>query len=145
MDNNVLICSMMILFIIVIGMWAAMRHASVMRAHAQPYPYAVKVSEEMFTNEGTQKALLGLGNTVFFQGTTLPLNSQMKGTLTNDLNAPTIDGSVDAPHSLAMLSFNKASPECCPSSYSTNGGCVCMTDAQKDFIGYRGAMPQTKQ
>jgi hypothetical protein len=33
---------------------------------------------------------------------------------------------------------NVASPECCPSTYSTSTGCVCTTPAQRELIRRRG-------
>ena len=36
--------------------------------------------------------------------------------------------------SMFVFSRNKASPECCPSTYSTSGGCVCTTPGQRKFI-----------
>ena len=35
---------------------------------------------------------------------------------------------------LFMFGKNKCSPECCPSTYSCNGGCVCTTQEQRDRI-----------
>lgn len=51
---------------------------------------------------------------------------------------PSVDGTPNGPRSLFMFAYNKVSPECCygPRSggYSTNGGCVCVTDKQKQFF-----------
>jgi hypothetical protein len=54
--------------------------------------------------------------------------------------APTIsvDGSEVAPKSMFMFSQNQCSPSCCPSTYSCSGGCVCLTQAQTEFIANRG-------
>ena len=48
---------------------------------------------------------------------------------------PSVDGTADAPKSASIFKFNKSSPECCPSTYSTSSGCVCMTKEQKAYIG----------
>ena len=40
--------------------------------------------------------------------------------------------------SMFMFAYNKYSPSCCPSTYSTSRGCICMTDAQKKMIYTRG-------
>jgi len=45
---------------------------------------------------------------------------------------------VDESGNIAHLSHNKSSPECCPSTYSTDRGCLCMTEAQKKQIVHRG-------
>ena len=33
-----------------------------------------------------------------------------------------------------LFSHNQSRPECCPSPYTTDMGCICMTDAQKKLI-----------
>jgi hypothetical protein len=51
---------------------------------------------------------------------------------------PSVDGSPSGPRSLFMFAYNKVSPECClgerSGGYSTNGGCVCITDKQKQYF-----------
>ena len=37
-----------------------------------------------------------------------------------------------------MFNFNKCSPRCCPSTYSSDCGCVCTSDKQRNFINRRG-------
>ena len=49
---------------------------------------------------------------------------------------PSVDGCEKSPKSAAMFKFNKSSPECCPSPYSTSSGCVCLTPEQKNYISY---------
>ena len=51
---------------------------------------------------------------------------------------PSVDGSSTAPKSLFPFTYNKSSPDCCPSTFSTSTGCVCTTDAQRKFINRRG-------
>ena len=51
---------------------------------------------------------------------------------------PTVDGGSNSPKHLFMFAYNKSSPECCPSTYSSSRGCVCMSQAQRDFINKRG-------
>ena len=53
-------------------------------------------------------------------------------------NYPSVDGTDDGPKSLFAFAFNKSSPACCPSTYSTDRGCVCTTKQQRDFINKRG-------
>lgn len=61
-----------------------------------------------------------------YQGTPLPLANEMRpATIPED--------------SMFMFSHNVASPSCCPSTYSTDRGCVCTTQQQRDWIGvHRG-------
>lgn len=57
--------------------------------------------------------------------------------LTEDLasaNFPTVDGDENSPRHLFILANNQARPECCPSTYSTSTGCVCMNEKQNKFI-----------
>ena len=48
---------------------------------------------------------------------------------------------VDGPptgSSLSMLAENQSSADCCPSSYSTSKGCVCLTQTQLELLRNRG-------
>jgi hypothetical protein len=65
--------------------------------------------------------------------------------LTEDLASqsfPTIDGKPGSPKSLFMLAHNMTSPECCPSTFSTDRGCVCLTKEQRNMINGRGGNRQ---
>lgn len=42
------------------------------------------------------------------------------------------------PDSLFMFKNNQCKPECCGSSFSCGGGCVCTTPAQRQYIAGRG-------
>ena len=42
------------------------------------------------------------------------------------------------PDSLFMFRNNQCKPECCGSSFSCDGGCVCTTPSQRNFINSRG-------
>ena len=42
------------------------------------------------------------------------------------------------PDSLFMFKNNQCKPECCDSSYSCDGGCVCTTPDQRELINTRG-------
>ena len=37
---------------------------------------------------------------------------------------------------LFMFAYNKSHPSCCPSTYSSSRGCVCMTEDQKNLIRF---------
>jgi len=53
-------------------------------------------------------------------------------------NYPSVDGTEGAPKSMFALAFNKISPACCPSTYSTDTGCVCTTSQQRKYFNQRG-------
>ena len=60
------------------------------------------------------------------QGTPLPLRNEM---IYSELPNP----------SMFYFAQNYSSPACCPSTYSTDSGCVCTTPQQQNMIGqYRG-------
>ena len=50
-------------------------------------------------------------------------------------NYPTFQPGAD---SLFMFKDNQSKPECCSASYSSNGGCICTTPEQRDYINMRG-------
>ena len=70
------------------------------------------------------------------QGDMLPYKP-FYSTPSNTIGA-TLDGTSDTPNRLFMFSNNIASLDCCPSTYSTDQGCICTTDEQRDFIMSRG-------
>lgn len=44
----------------------------------------------------------------------------------------------DSPEqSMFILGNNTCSPSCCPSTYSCSGGCVCLTNTQKELLAGR--------
>ena len=45
---------------------------------------------------------------------------------------------INSKDKLSMFSFNKCSSECCPSRYTCDRGCICMTEEQKKLINTRG-------
>ena len=51
------------------------------------------------------------------------------------LNGPAFEA---GPDSLFMFKNNQCKPECCPSSYSCGGGCVCTTPDQRQMLATRG-------
>ena len=52
----------------------------------------------------------------------------------------TVDGTNDPkkPRQMFMFAHNQCRPECCPSAYSCDHGCVCTTEQQRKFINSRG-------
>jgi len=37
-----------------------------------------------------------------------------------------------------FLVNNRVGPDCCPSAFTSDTGCVCLSEADKDFMGTRG-------
>jgi len=58
------------------------------------------------------------------------------------LNGPAFE---PGPDSLFMFKNNQCKPECCPSSYSCDGGCVCTTPEQRQVIASRGGNRTTPE
>jgi len=54
------------------------------------------------------------------------------------LTGPPVDGVKGGPEKMFMLANNVASPLCCPSTFSTSTGCICTTEAQRDYVAARG-------
>ena len=79
-----------------------------------------------------------------YQGNEIPLkdNPYSKSIDVKDMLDPyvypSVDGNADGLTSNFMFAYNQSSPLCCPSTFSTSGGCVCLTEAQKNLIGNRG-------
>lgn len=51
---------------------------------------------------------------------------------------PSVDGQPGSKKSLFMFTHNQCHPDCCPSTYSCDKGCVCTTEQQRKFINRRG-------
>ena len=66
-------------------------------------------------------------------GSEVPLSNNIKN-ISNYNYGPSLDGTNDTPNSMFMFGHNIASPACCPSSYTTSGGCICTTSNQRKFI-----------
>ncbi len=61
--------------------------------------------------------------------------------LTDDLTSayyPSVDGEDGSQQRMFMFAQNQVRPECCPSTYSSDRGCVCTTEAQRNMIAGRG-------
>ena len=57
---------------------------------------------------------------------------------TTDDSAQSVDGTPNGPKSLFMFAYNKCDVGCCDtSSYSCDGGCVCITPEQYDMVKKR--------
>jgi len=71
------------------------------------------------------------------QGTPLGLEEQ-PSYVPHYSNGPSVDGTEKTPNQMFMLAYNECKPECCPSTFSCDGGCVCTSKNQRNFINQRG-------
>ena len=71
------------------------------------------------------------------QGSSVPLQSVDPPLSDEHSTFPSVDGVSDK-NSMFMFAYNQCKPECCPSTYSCSGGCVCTTDQQRKFLKGRG-------
>ena len=58
------------------------------------------------------------------------------------LNGPAFQ---PGPDSLFMFKNNQCKPECCPSSYTCSGGCVCSSPDQRQVLASRGGNRTTPE
>jgi hypothetical protein len=67
-------------------------------------------------------------------------NSISEGKMVEEdgVNKPSVNGNTDGKSSLFTMAYNKCSPDCCPSVYSSSCGCVCQNKEQNRFISSRG-------
>jgi hypothetical protein len=42
------------------------------------------------------------------------------------------------PRQMNFLVNNRVGPDCCPSAFTSDTGCVCLSEADKTFMGHRG-------
>ena len=42
------------------------------------------------------------------------------------------------PNKLMLMSGNKVSPDCCPGTFNTDTGCVCLSDSDRTLFASRG-------
>ena len=96
----------------------------------------IKPSGERFSNPQSMHSLIR--KPIYIpQGTSVPFEPGKIPTQINT-NGTSVTGLSTDPKSMFMFSYNKYGPQCCPSTYSTSSGCVCMTEQQKNFINSRG-------
>lgn len=93
-------------------------------------------------NDGNQR--IPASNITVYQGATVPNTPPKPIVFDTHESLPTIDGTQGSDKSMFMMAFNKCDPSCCPSTYSCSGGCVCMTNEQKKYLGNRGNNGKTR-
>jgi hypothetical protein len=104
----------------------------------------LKPSNSCWRKNPSNVPLLSSNNLYVPQGT--PINQNKKNnsfyTLNND--SPPVDGIDETRKSLFTFAFNQCRPECCPSTYSCDKGCICSTEQQRKFINQRGIVNYPK-
>ena len=53
---------------------------------------------------------------------------------------PSVNGRKAGPKAMSMLAYNVSKPECCPSTYSSSMGCVCLSEDQKEYLARGGKL-----
>lgn len=71
-------------------------------------------------------------------GAGAPPAHEMRASLPDPYQTLPVDGKPGSPKSMFILANNAMSLDCCPSQYSGDLGCVCLTPEQKDMMGHRG-------
>jgi hypothetical protein len=96
---------------------------------------------ERFNAQSSGTLLGSPDKIVVLQGSQAPDSFPASINWDNHQSMPTVDGTDGTPRSMFMFAYNQCSPSCCNkgSPYTCSGGCVCMTDQQKNFVGTRGA------
>ena len=91
-------------------------------------------AKEGFMNkpEGAPVSGTGMGP---YDGVSLP--GVAAGWMANE-NAPTGASPVNVANPSMFLGNNQSSPSCCPSSISSDAGCICLNDADKNLFASRG-------
>ena len=84
-----------------------------------------------------QNAPLKDGNLYTPTGTPFPLRPNLSGPAPMT-NGPNVDGTKNTPPSMFSFAYNQFKPECCPSIYSSDNGCVCTTANQRKLFSKRG-------
>ena len=93
---------------------------------------------ETFTDQSSASFILPPEKLSVLQGNSLPTVATETVQWDTDPSATSVDGTASGPKQMFMFAYNKASPECCPSPFSTSRGCVCMSDDQIKYISQRG-------
>lgn len=104
----------------------------------------LKPSDSTWRHEPSNLPLLNPNQIYTPQGT--PNNNDPQKNAANgyNLTGPSVDGLSDSPKSLFTFSYNQCRPECCPSTYSCDRGCICTNEQQRKFISQRGIVNMPK-
>ncbi len=84
----------------------------------------------------SKNKLISNNKLMTYQGVQGPIQNMISDD--SALSGPNVDGDPNSPQRLFMFANNEASLNCCPSTYSSDRGCVCSTEKQDKFIRRRG-------
>ena len=70
------------------------------------------------------------------------INQDKINSLSSSYNqeGPPVSASKDSPKSLFTFAYNQCRPECCPSTYSCDRGCICTNEQQRKLLNQRGVV-----
>ena len=79
------------------------------------------------------------------QGNTINLKKSKNQTIGYQQFGPPVDDKPNSQKSLFTFAYNQCRPECCPSTYSCDRGCICTNESQRRLINKRGmiSMPNS--
>jgi hypothetical protein len=103
--------------------------------------YMNNKAKEYFTNysanaAGAKDAYVPMGQ---FDGLTKETGNPISNWRATSPNEPLLAPSEPlGPENMFIFKNNQCKPSCCGASYSCNGGCVCTTPEQREFINTRG-------
>jgi hypothetical protein len=105
-----------------------------------PLDYGMGYLGNLVLEDQRKNYPLDIKNQFVPSGHTMPLLREVQLAEPNSTatSGPTVDGTPNTPHSMFMFRYNKCSPDCCPGMYSCSGGCVCMSQNQRDFLASHG-------
>ena len=98
------------------------------------HKWRTKPSNEMLITDKAIQTHQGITNSINIVGHDGPIM---------DTSSPPIDGlrhKDELMNGKFLFRLNKVSPDCCPSTFTTDRGCVCTTDHQREFIARRGKL-----
>lgn len=98
---------------------------------------AAKVMEHQ-TDAKHRPAVLSKKPMMVLLGSGAPPAHEMRPAEPDPYQTLPVDGTPGSPKSMFMFSKNAMSTSCCPSQYTSDMGCVCLTEEQKKWMSGRG-------
>jgi hypothetical protein len=96
----------------------------------------ISVPREHFMQKPVGMPIHAQGMGPYDQSSTVP------GWMANESEAMPVStqpvGDAKDPNKLMLMVGNSTSPQCCPSAFTTDSGCVCLTKKDSDLMAHRG-------
>ena len=99
---------------------------------------AAKVMEDQ-TDSKNRVVSLSKKPMLVLLGSGAPPAHEMRPAQPDPYQTLPVDGEPGSPKSMFIFSKNAMSTACCPSQYTSDMGCVCLTPEQKKWMSHRGA------